>query len=166
MKTFVSLGNATQPFPRLINAVLAVAPRLPRPILVQYGHTPFDGASDCSAEQFVGMDDFLRLTSEAELLILHAGAGSVIHAVQVGKVPVIMPRRAALGEHVDDHQQEMAIALAEAGLVVVAREANDLQPAVEEALRRQALPRAVNRAPRLLGLVDAALRAHAERLKR
>ena len=65
-------------------------------------------------------------------------AGKNPHAIQAGKVPVIMPRRAHLGEHVDDHQLEMAQALERAGKVAVAREAAELPDAVKRALMMQA----------------------------
>jgi UDP-N-acetylglucosamine transferase subunit ALG13 len=70
---------------------------------------------------------------------MHAGAGSIMHAVEAGKVPVVMPRRAAFGEHVNDHQVEFAQALAEAGKVVMANTPDDLARAVEEAMARQKL---------------------------
>jgi UDP-N-acetylglucosamine transferase subunit ALG13 len=85
------------------------------------------------------MDEFIGHIHNADLLIMHAGAGSIMHAVEAGKVPVVMPRRAAFGEHVNDHQVEFAQALAEAGKVVMANTPDDLAHAVEEALARQKL---------------------------
>ena len=37
MTTFVAVGNATQPFARLIDAVVAIAADLPQPVLIQHG---------------------------------------------------------------------------------------------------------------------------------
>jgi UDP-N-acetylglucosamine transferase subunit ALG13 len=78
-----------------------------------------------------------RLVAGVELLIVHAGAGSVIHAIRAGKVPVVMPRRKALGEHMDDHQAEFAAALEQTGHVVVAHDAAGLAAAIERALALQ-----------------------------
>ena len=133
MTTFISVGNATQPFGRLLDAVAVLAPRLPGPVVVQHGATPF-ASPDCEARPFVSMSEFEALVARARLLILHAGAGSVIHAVRAGKLPVVMPRRVAHGEHVDDHQLEFAIELERAGKIVVAREGADLPGAIERAL--------------------------------
>jgi UDP-N-acetylglucosamine transferase subunit ALG13 len=68
---------------------------------------------------------------------MHAGAGSLIHAIQAGKVPVVMPRRAEEGEHIDDHQMELAHVLEREGRIVVARTPAELRDAVQCARERQ-----------------------------
>lgn len=133
MSTFVSVGNAKQPFRRLLDAVAHLVPHLPQPVIVQHGHTPFASAA-CQVTAFMGMEEFARHIKTAELLILHAGAGSVIHAIEAGKRPVVMPRRADLGEHVNDHQIEFSRALAEAGKVVVAESPECLGEAIAKVL--------------------------------
>ena len=110
MTTFVSVGNAHQPFNRLIDAVVALADRLPQPIVIQYGH------SHCISDRihrvsFMNMDDFERKLVQARLLILHAGCGVLINAMRNGRIPVVMARRKQFGEMVDDHQVELADAL-------------------------------------------------------
>jgi UDP-N-acetylglucosamine transferase subunit ALG13 len=168
LSTFVSVGNAHQPFGRLLEAVRRVAARLPQPVVVQHGYTPFDD-SVCSRVPFLGMEEFIRHVRDAELLIMHAGAGSVIHAVGAGKIPVIMPRHTAHGEHVNDHQVEFAQALAATGKVVAVENPDDLERAVEEAMTRQR--QLSNRdgghkdsAPPLVGLVDRLLSDYARDL--
>jgi UDP-N-acetylglucosamine transferase subunit ALG13 len=80
------------------------------------------------------MDEFERLIQQSSLLIMHAGAGSVIHALRTERVPIVMPRRAAEGEHIDDHQLEFATALASTGHVLLARDTAELRSAVRTAL--------------------------------
>lgn len=158
MTTFVSVGNAIQPFSRLIEAVLKISPKLPQSVVVQHGNTPFPITGECIARPFVEMGEFGQYITCAELLILHAGAGSVIHAIQAGKIPVIMPRRTKYGEHVDDHQLEFARILAGVGKVVVAEEPEDLIWAADEAMARQCMPRPSDAAPRMVGLISEVLR--------
>ena len=158
--TFVSVGNATQSFRRLLDAISSGALQLPQPVMVQYGNTPFQG-SGCSARAFLGMVEFGRFMTESELLILHAGAGSVIHAIQAGKIPVVMPRLAKYGEHIDDHQLEFARAMAEAGKIVLAEEPGDLLDAVAEAMRQQRTATPSADTPQMVGLIGAVLREHA-----
>lgn len=154
MSTFVSVGNATQPFARLLRAVRRLAPRLPQPVLVQHGSTPFS-AHECHAIPFLAMSEFDRLVRESSLLIIHGGAGSVIHAVRAGKMPVVMPRRARDNEVVDDHQLGFALQLERLGRIVVAREEQDLERAVAEALERQANQSGNVQPPPMLRLVQA-----------
>lgn len=138
MSTFVSVGNANQPFNRLLEAVVILAEQggLPLPVIVQHGHTPFVSTS-CRAIDFMAMDDFSEYVQSSELLILHAGAGSMIHACQAGKVPVVMPRRACFGEHIDDHQVELVEAFERSGLVVKVDEEENLSDAARRALKMQ-----------------------------
>lgn len=137
MSTFVSVGNATQPFYRLLEAVREHLAILPRPLFIQYGSASDIFGPAYSAAAFVDMNEFASRVADAELLILHAGAGSIIHAARAGKVPVVMPRRALLGEHVDDHQMEFTQELARTGRIVVCHHASDLPTAVSEALLLQ-----------------------------
>lgn len=166
MSTFVSLGNAHQPFRRLLDEVARIAPQLPQPVLVQYGHTVFDSPA-CQTTAFMDMEVFVQHVQQAELLILHAGAGSVIHAVQAGKVPVVMPRRVALGEHVNDHQLQFARMLAENKKIVLAEDPSSLLVAAQEALRRQRSGTAESAVPaegsHMLKLVSDAIQAHARK---
>src|SRR5205085_11415264 len=63
----------------------------------------------------------------ADVVIAHAGVGATMSAFDAGRCPVLVPRRAAFGEHIDDHQREIASHLANGDLAVV-REVPDLEP--------------------------------------
>ena len=41
---------------------------------------------------------------QCDAVVSHAGMGTIISAAELGKTVVVMPRRAALGEHRNDHQ--------------------------------------------------------------
>ena len=137
LSSFVSLGNATQPFPRLLDAIRAAEALLPRPLLVQHGATPPETLVSLAGTSLVPFVDMVRFEAEilsARLLLLHAGAGSVLHAVRAGKRPIVMARRQHLGEHIDDHQLEFARTLAASGHVLLAETAEDLPQAIAHAL--------------------------------
>ena len=53
---------------------------------------------------FISPDDYERRCREADLIIGHAGMGSIIAAMTYAKPIVIMPRRAAQRETRNDHQ--------------------------------------------------------------
>ena len=40
----------------------------------------------------------------ADVIIAHAGVGTLLQALHKKKIPILYPRRARWGEHVDDHQ--------------------------------------------------------------
>jgi UDP-N-acetylglucosamine transferase subunit ALG13 len=160
MSTFVSVGNATQPFSRLLNAVANLAAQLPQPVFVQYGSNTFR-CDACQATAFLDMESFTARLCSAELVIVHAGAGSVIQAVQAGKVPVVAPRRRSYGEVIDDHQVEFARALAEAQKVVLLEDLATLRAAVDEARLRQARRSFSEERPALVANVEALLSQYA-----
>jgi UDP-N-acetylglucosamine transferase subunit ALG13 len=134
MSTFVTVGNATQPFDRLLRAVADISAELPHPIVVQRG-TSTISHRDWDSREFFGMAEFEQLVNQSAILIMHAGAGSVIHAVRAERMPIVMPRRSSNLEHIDEHQLEFATALASLGYVILAREASDLHSAVRMAFR-------------------------------
>ena len=139
MSTFVTVGNARQPFVRLLDAVSRHAARLPQPVVVQYGHTPFKD-EQCECVQFVGMEDFIHHIKTAELLIMHGGLGSAINALQAHKVPIVMSRRVEYGEHVNNHQIEFVQLLAKDGKIVPIESEVELLPAIERVRTLQQRP--------------------------
>ena len=69
--------------------------------------------------------DLNEAMREADVVVAHAGVGAALAAFEAGKCPVLVPRRHALGEHVDDHQTQIATELGDRGLAVSV-EADDL----------------------------------------
>ncbi len=133
-KTFVSVGNPTQGFSRLLNAVIDNIDLLPKPVLIQHGSTQFkyDG---CSVVDFIAMDDFISCVKNAELLIFHAGAGSVLNTIRVNKLPIVMARRAIHNEMINDHQVAFAEKLEKLGKVRNTNDSASLKKAIEETLK-------------------------------
>jgi UDP-N-acetylglucosamine transferase subunit ALG13 len=158
MSTFVAVGNATQPFDRMLQMVAAVIGELPQPVVVQRGGSRFEFAGG-RAVDFFEMGEFERLVAQAELVIAHAGAGAAIQAIQAGKVPVVVPRRAELGEHVDDHQLEFARELALLGKAVVATNPQELKQGISKALELQRAKGVAVSVPPLVAMVRERLEA-------
>jgi UDP-N-acetylglucosamine transferase subunit ALG13 len=100
---FVTVGN-TDPFDRLIQAVerwsLARTPR--EDIYAQIGAGEFLPTS-FPAERFLDPLTFESNFKKAELVISHAGMGTIITALELGKPLLVMPKRASLGEQRNEH---------------------------------------------------------------
>jgi UDP-N-acetylglucosamine transferase subunit ALG13 len=140
---FVTVGNATQGFRRLLDAVDRLAGQGgfgDQAVFIQSGNNPDFHPSYCKHEPFLTMEAFERKIREADLIISHTGAGMLLHALRTGKVPVVMPRQKMYGEVVDDHQLEIVKALAAEGRVIPAYEAEDLPAAIAEARWRNKQP--------------------------
>ena len=63
-------------------------------------------------------------------VITHAGAGSTLTRIQQGKFPIMVPRRAKDGEHVDDHQFPFTDKMCEIGYATAVREMSELPAAI------------------------------------
>ncbi len=122
---FATVGNATQPFDRFVRLVDGAALRTGLSTLIQIGRSAYS-PEHARAVAFVGRPEFERLVMDADHVVTHAGVGSVMTAIALGKPPVVVVRRSRLGEVIDDHQQELAAELSRAGLVRVAESVDDL----------------------------------------
>ena len=80
---------------------------------------------------FVGVDDFEKLVSDADIVIAHGGVSSIITAIKQCKPVIVCPRLAKYAEHVDDHQREIARAFAKKGFVLCCDEGDDLISLIE-----------------------------------
>lgn len=136
---FVTVGNATQGFRRLLDAMDRFAGQGAfgdETVFIQSGNNPDFRPFYCKHEPFLNMEEFERKINEADLIISHAGAGTLLYALRAGKIPVVMPRQKKYSEVVDDHQVEIVKALSAEGRVVPAYEPEDLPAAIAEARSR------------------------------
>ena len=130
---FVTVGTHHQPFARLLDAL----DDLDEELVVQFG----PGAPPARAkraEAFMPFDAMLDAFREADKVITHAGVGSILCATREGHLPLVVPRRHDLGEHVDDHQVELTRALAERDRVIAVWDVETLAEALATVPARRA----------------------------
>jgi beta-1,4-N-acetylglucosaminyltransferase len=138
---FVTVGNATQRFHRLLKAVDKLAGEGffgTHNVFVQTGNNPDVILQHTEHRAFLSIDEFEQQMQIAETVISHGGCGTMLYAARLGKVPVVMPRRKKYDEHVNDHQLQLVDELAAQGRIVPVYEAGDLADAVLEARKRNA----------------------------
>ena len=142
---FATCGSSPFGFDRMMQALRA----LPAAELsVQHGPAP--APPSASAYDFLPFGSMVELMQQADVIVSHAGVGSIMCALQAGHVPIVFPRLKRYAETVDDHQAELAAALAKRGTVIVATTPEELVSAV-----RSVPPRAPERALAANGLTDA-----------
>jgi UDP-N-acetylglucosamine transferase subunit ALG13 len=122
---FVTCGSSPAGFERMMRA-LEVLP--PSELTVQHG--PVAPPPCATGYDFLPYGRIVELMHEADLVISHAGVGSIMCALRAGHVPIVFPRLKRHGETVDDHQVELAQALAERGTVLLATCPEELLSAV------------------------------------
>lgn len=114
-KAVVALGTEVWPFTRAVDRIRELLPEAE--ITWQVGVTDYaeDGEQ---LQRWLPPEELREAMHEADVVIAHAGVGTVLAALGVGKVPVVLPRLEAQREHVDDHQVEVAAMLDRRSLVV------------------------------------------------
>jgi UDP-N-acetylglucosamine transferase subunit ALG13 len=128
---FVTVG-AQMPFDRLVSAVDHWASDRNRSdVFAQIGQSEYRPQRiECS--QLLEPDEFRRRCEGASAIVAHAGTGSIITALQMGKPIIIMPRRASLMETRNDHQVATAEQFKKFSSVVVAWNENELPARLDE----------------------------------
>lgn len=132
---FVTVGTHGQPFERLLAAVAELSD--PDRVCLQYG----PGKRPEGIERAVAFMSFAEMEENfaaADVVVTHAGVGSILCARRAGHLPIVVPRYRELGEHVDDHQVELTRALAERDEVRPAWRGDDLGELVAVSTRQGA----------------------------
>ena len=125
---FVSVGTNEARFDRLLHAVAEL--QLPERLLIQHGHSIRLERPESELVDFLPFEDMVDAIRSARVVVTHAGVGSVMVALANGKRPVVVPRRKAFAEAVDDHQLQLGRRFAQAGLVTLVEDPAGLAEAV------------------------------------
>jgi UDP-N-acetylglucosamine--N-acetylmuramyl-(pentapeptide) pyrophosphoryl-undecaprenol N-acetylglucosamine transferase len=118
LRLVVTLGTqARYGFRRLVEQLVSVIPPAVE-VLWQVGATDTSGL-DLEAQSTVPPLELAEAMSEADVIVAHAGVGSSLLALEAGRRPLLVPRRKAFREHVDDHQSLIGAAIARRRLAAV-----------------------------------------------
>ena len=107
---FVTVGNDFRGFDRLLRKMDEIAPLISGEILIQTGYSQYH-PKNTKHFDFISMDKAVECIRNSELVVSHAGIGTIILCKKYGTPILILPRSKARGEHMNDHQAEIAKAL-------------------------------------------------------
>ena len=129
---FVTVGSVL-PFDRLVRAVDDWAGSRARvDVFAQIGQTSYR-PRNIDWQSHLHPSDFRDRFEAADLVVGHAGMGTILTALELKKPLLVMPRRAALKEHTTDHQVATARRFSADRGVAVAYEAADLHERLDHA---------------------------------
>ena len=135
---FVTVGNHFQGFERLLKKVDEITSRIPHKIIIQKGYSKYV-PQNTKHFDFVPFDTAMEYIKMSELVISHAGMGTIILCKEYGIPIIILPRRKKYGEHMNDHQMEITKMLEEkrnANVHVVYQE-GQLEEKIKEVLEKR-----------------------------
>lgn len=134
MKIFVTLGTQKFQFDRLLKKLdeLIVQEKIKKEdLIVQCVYSEYQPQN---FEMFAmkPQNEIEDIMKDVDLVITHSGTGSIITSLKLEKKIIIVPRLKKYGEHVDDHQVELADVFKEKVNVIVVNDMDKLNDAIEE----------------------------------
>lgn len=111
-----------------------IAGKIDEEVIMQIGYTEYEPVN---AEwfKFKDIDDIKEYYKKANIIVAHAGAGTLLDSFSFKKFVVTVPRRKKYGEHIDDQQLELTEVLEESGKVLAVFDIENLDSAIIKALK-------------------------------
>jgi UDP-N-acetylglucosamine--N-acetylmuramyl-(pentapeptide) pyrophosphoryl-undecaprenol N-acetylglucosamine transferase len=133
-RVFVTVGTIRPyPFRRLLDRLMRIIPAGVE-VTWQVGETPAEGVRG-RVFRYLDAIAFDMEVYRADVVVTHAGIATMVGLLDRGVFPVVVPREAVHGEHVDDHQCQAADAFHQSGLGIARRVDELTWEDVEEAHR-------------------------------
>lgn len=116
---FITLGTQGNQFPRCLQMVEELIDMLHpgHEFIAQIGNTEYK-SNKIKVLEYVSETEFKRLIGEADVVITHAGSGSLFNAIKQGKKTIAVARLKKYKEMLNDHQTELVKKLSDDGYIL------------------------------------------------
>lgn len=129
---FVTVGTHEQQFDRLVRYMDTWAESHDEKVIMQIGyctHKP----KNAQWYEFLSYYDMKKIVDKARIIITHGGPSSFIMPLQIGKTPIVVPRKLKYNEHVNNHQLDFCKKVNEKGKsIIVIEDINELENVIKE----------------------------------
>lgn len=127
MRVFLSVGTHSQQFNRLLREMdsLLEKKKITAEVFAQTGNSDY-APRNYKFKKFLDEKEFEEKIVWADLVVSHAGAGTIINALRRSKKMIIVPRMKKFGEHTNDHQLDLAEALEKEGKALAVLDISEL----------------------------------------
>lgn len=123
---FVTVGTHEQPFNRLVEYMDKWAETHDEKVVIQTGFSTYE-PKNAVWNKLYPYKTMIDMVADARIVITHGGPSSFIMPLQIGKVPIVVPRRHEFNEHVNDHQVIFSRAVVERqGSIIVVEDVEKL----------------------------------------
>jgi len=128
---FVIVGSQKFPFERLIREMdrLVGTGVIKDEVVAQIGVSEYE-PQHMKWYRFMDKENFDQHIEECSLLVTHAGEGSIMTGLLKKRKVIAVPRYERLGEHVSDHQLEIARALEKQNCIINIEDIADLEKTI------------------------------------
>ena len=129
---FVTVGTHEQQFNRLVAYMDKWASEHDEDVVIQTGFSTYE-PKKANWSKLFPYETMIELVDKARIVITHGGPSSFIMPLQIGKVPIVVPRNHEYGEHVNNHQITFCRAVAERqGNIIVVEDINQIGEILEK----------------------------------
>lgn len=135
---FVAVGTQKFQFNRLLHLIdnLIASKIIKEEIFAQIGNSDYE-PQNYKYKNFLNKDEFENNVKQCDVLITHSGVATIITGLKYEKKIIVVPRLAKFGEHVDNHQVQIAQSFSFQNLVIACDENDNLADLIEEAKHHQ-----------------------------
>lgn len=111
---FVTVGTHEQPFNRLVEYIDGMKRNglIKENVIIQTGYSTYE-PEYCVWQKLYPYQKVTEFISQARIVITHGGPSSFIVPLQMGKIPIVVPRQKKFNEHINDHQMEFVRSVSE-----------------------------------------------------
>ena len=128
---FVTVGTHEQPFNRLVEYMDLWSKEHDEEVVIQTGFSTYEPVY-CKWSKLYPYQTMTEMVAEARIVITHGGPSSFIMPLQIGKIPIVVPRKHELDEHVNDHQVDFCKKVSERqGNIIVVEQIEELGDVIE-----------------------------------
>lgn len=128
---FVTVGTDSH-FDRMVKVVDAWAAERGRgDVFAQIGENGWEPKS-IPFTRLLDPREFKERFAAARVIVGHAGMGTILSALHGGKPILVMPKKASLGEHRNEHQTATAVRLHALGKINVAFDETELREKLDQ----------------------------------
>lgn len=117
---FVTVGTHEQPFNRLVEYMDKWAAEHDEEVVIQTGFSTYE-PKNCRWQKLFPYSEMVKNVADARIVITHGGPSSFIMPLQIGEIPIVVPRKKEYDEHVNDHQVDFCnqVAKRQGNIIVV-----------------------------------------------
>ncbi|MCR4647183.1 MAG: glycosyl transferase [Oscillospiraceae bacterium] len=131
---FVAVGTQKFQFDRLLKAIddLIADHSISEPVYAQTGMSDYV-PHNYTAQPQMQKNEFDTFISQCDLLITHSGVGTIMTGLKYEKPVIVVPRQKQYGEHIDDHQIQIADAFSQQNMILRCMDTGQLLACIHEA---------------------------------
>jgi len=135
---FVITGTEAYPFDRMIEEIDSLKEKnsIQDEVYIQSGSCTYE-SKHCAFDKWLPFNDMCDNIKKSDLVIAHAGAGTTLLCLDLGKTPIIITRQKKHNEHLDDHQIPFAQMMEKLNYAVVAYDVSEIKECIDSLKKNQ-----------------------------